>query len=336
MFELNAKIQLLQQIDLILNRYYPPILIFFSIILNGISFYIYTRPCLIKTSAGFYYSILAIIETLAVICGSFKFFSTIDFDYNLLDKSIYLCKIFKTSIYILTQLASWILVIISIDRLFLIKFPHKCIGSKYRKIRKLCVVLLFFIVVMINMPNLYFFNLINKNTTLNDTIVCEKVCEFDSNIFYNNIILNSIDLALTCFVPFIFMTWSGIIVSIIIIKSKKKITTTPSNSIKNKYKFLSILLARNFFFLLFNLPIYVTLFISNNTIDTSDLLKTNRIKLLVTISNICVYINFSFSFFVHVTFNKLFRELFANIFLKKYLRSSIKQNNNTILIETTL
>ena len=138
--ETCSKCDILFKISTILLIVYPIVLIIIGIALNGIIFFVYTRKALFKTSAGFYFSVSAVVETLALLLGSLKFAINNIFDYDMVTISTFMCKFMSSIIYILCQMSSWILVIISIDRLILIKYPYKFVGSRFIKIRMVFII----------------------------------------------------------------------------------------------------------------------------------------------------------------------------------------------------
>ena len=106
-----------------LNLYFPILLIVIGTIGNLITFLIYTRVEFRRTSIGFYYSCLAVVDTVALYVGSIKYYIKAKNDYNLTTESVFACKILTSSIYFLAQLSAWITVIASIYRLFSIVRP---------------------------------------------------------------------------------------------------------------------------------------------------------------------------------------------------------------------
>jgi hypothetical protein len=315
----------LNNINNALTIVYPLVLIPFGTIFNSITFFIYTRKHMFKSSAGFYFSILAVVETLALVFGSFKFTYNKMNNTDLISLSNFHCKFFTVLIYILNQFASWILVIISIDRLILIQYPYKFIGNKFEKIRKLFVVFLFIFILTINIQNLIYLKLnviiINNGTeNLNS-------CNLDISSSYTDLSMNIIDLFMASLIPFTLMLTSGLFISKKVIESKKKLTNIEKLSVKKKYKLVSTILARNFFFLILNLPISVMLIIQNYRNSLIETFENELIEFIITISNICVYINYSFSFFVNFIFNEIFRNMVINL---------VKNGNKISVTNTTV
>ena len=305
-----SKCDVINKISRILPMIYPIVLIIIGIALNGIIFYVYTRKSLFRTSAGFYFSVSAIVETMALLFGSLKFAINNIFDYDIVLISAFMCKFLSTIIYILCQMASWILVIISIDRLILIKYPYKFAGSRFIKVRIVFIFSVFILISIINIPNLIYLDL----TTVNNTDFEEiYICSFTSSSNY--IILNFIDLFLAAVLPFIIMMFSGIIASIIIFNSKKKISHASIKS-RKKYKFVSTIIARNVLFLVFNLPICIIHILASYDFELNPVSYAYFI-LIEILANVCVYANFALSFFVHLIFNKEFYKILAKNFKKK-------------------
>lgn len=120
-----------------------------------VSHFLYTRKCFQKTSIGYYYSKLAIIDTVTV-CFSIKFFLKESQIIDLTTFSIVGCKFFATGIYIFPQLSAWILVIISVERLYSIKQSAFLFRLKRKFPHSLIILVVFFVLFILNIPNLVY------------------------------------------------------------------------------------------------------------------------------------------------------------------------------------
>ena len=222
------------KLNRLLESIYPIMLTIFGFLFNSITFYIYTRKNLIKKSASFYFSFLAIVETIALLFGTFKFNLKGLLNFEILVYSIFCCKFFKSGIFILCQLQSWTLVVISFDRLFMIKYSYIFIGRKYQACRKLCISMVAVLILGINSPNIAYLTVF---TDLNNQTIC-NFKETYNNV-YNKLFMMLVDLCMTTLIPFFIMTVNGVIVFKIITNSRNKITHIGGKSLKKKYLFLS-------------------------------------------------------------------------------------------------
>lgn len=316
---LPEKWKYLEDIDHRLNLIYPLVLISFGSVGNLITFYIYTRKCFKNTSIGFYYSCLAIVDTLALCIGSSKFYlNAIDL-VNLSTYSLFTCKVFTSSIYILAQYSAWIIVLANVDRLILVtsnRLANK--NTRSKKFHLFLLTALFMIILAINMPQIIFLK-ITKEYLLNEHNSFEPFvsCELDNSTFYNNNVADITDLFVFLLIPFIIMIISSLIITWTIFKSKvklKKYSRTNillANSKKKKKKelhFSLTILGTNILFLLLNLPICLILVIRNFHRQDEVYYGTRlKLDLAFTIANIFAYFNFSNSIIVHALLNQIFR-----------------------------
>ena len=114
-----------------INKIYPLILISLGTLGNTFTFFIYTRAELNKTTTAFYFSCSALIDTLALYFGAFKFFLDGINGTNTLEANDFNCKFLTYTIYTLAEVSPWILVSVSVDRLFITFSPK--ISKKYNQ-----------------------------------------------------------------------------------------------------------------------------------------------------------------------------------------------------------
>lgn len=323
--ERTEKWKYLEDIDHRLNLIYPLVLISFGFVGNLITFYIYTRKCFKNTSIGFYYSCLAIVDTLALCIGSSKFYlNAIDF-VNLSTYSTFTCKVFTSSIYILAQYSAWIIVFANIDRLILVtsnRLANK--NTRSKKFHIFLLIALFIIILAINVPQIFFLK-ITKEYLLNEHNSFEAVvsCELDNSTLYNNNVADITDLFVFSLIPFIIMIISSLIITSTIFKSKVKLkkychTNLLENNKKKKKKelhFSLTILGTNILFLILNLPICLILVIRNFQ-RQDEIYYETRVKLdfAFTIANIFAYFNFANSIIIHTLLNHIFRNRLKKMF----------------------
>jgi hypothetical protein len=284
----------LDEIYFTLNSVYPLILIGLGTIFNSLSIYIFTRKEFFKTSTGFYFSFSAIVDTLTLYFGSFKFFIEGISRQNPENYSQSNCQFFQYIIYTLVYISAWNLVIIAFDRLFITLRMYACLRN--RKIQIFVIFISTCLFFVANIPILVYSDLkIENNNT---------VCV---NLFpLNLLILNTIDFLASVFAPFVLVITISIVIIYKVYKSKKKIFNK-NHSFKIAKHYVIVLIARSFLFLLLNTPIIITTyFITNNHND-------GLFNLFYVIGNILAYVNYSINFFVHFLMNKLFRERFSKI-----------------------
>ena len=95
---------------------YPWVMIVVGTISNGLSYSVFTRPKLKKSSTFFYLSFLCIVDliTLYTFCINFIFLYQFKVDIQLLNPVI--CRVYSFLIYFLPQLSGWTVAAVSFDR----------------------------------------------------------------------------------------------------------------------------------------------------------------------------------------------------------------------------
>lgn len=95
---------------------YPWLMIIIGTASNGLSFLVFTRPKLKKSSTFFYLSFLCIVDltTLYTFCVNFIFFYQFSTDIQLLNPVT--CRVYSFLIYFLPQLSAWTVAAVSFDR----------------------------------------------------------------------------------------------------------------------------------------------------------------------------------------------------------------------------
>lgn len=342
----------LKTLDQQLNIIYPLILVPFGMTGNLITFYIYTRKCFKKTSIGFYYSCLAIVDTLALCLGAPKFSLNSIGIINIVTYSKFTCKFFTSSIYILAQFSAWIIVLANIDRLILV-ISNRIVYKNVRSVRfeVFLVAILFIFIFILNIPNIIYLEITTENLfDENNSYEPVLACELGNKKFYNNNVGDIIDLFIFSLIPFSIMIVTSSLITATICKKRAKLnkyfsTTTNTknyiyksgiqiinnnntpkmnsfdvgNNIRKKKKelhFTFTILGTNILFLTLNLPICLVLLIRNYNRE-QEIYYELRAKLDVafTFANIFSYLNFSSSIIVHTVLNHIYRAKLKKILL---------------------
>ncbi|XP_060591697.1 probable G-protein coupled receptor 139 [Ruditapes philippinarum] len=111
-------------IDKILTIY-PPILLGIGIIGNILSVIVLAQASTRKTSTGFMLMFLTVTDTLILINSVLVRWLSHMFEINLRTSSNGACKFHVFLSYFLFQLSPWILVLVTVERVFSVRFPHR-------------------------------------------------------------------------------------------------------------------------------------------------------------------------------------------------------------------
>ena len=313
-----------------INKIYPLVIIPLGTIGNILALLVYTRKNFWHTPFGFYNSCLLIVDSLILYVGALKF-PLIAFDIiNLTTHSEFTCKFFTAGIYILPQFSSWILVLISFERLVVIRSFRILFYVKKRSFQFISIVLIFLIILLINFPNIIYLKVKQKegyypnSTNTPNNSRCEMV---DSIIDHHT--RDIIDLLAYTLSPFILMTTCSILISITIIKSRRKFKRK-LRSLRKEYQLSFTLIFTNLVFLILNSPICVIMVIKSSR-KTDE--YNSKLELAYTIGNILAYINFSISVLINFVINRMFTKQFMKMFCLDSARSNSHlamagENNN--------
>lgn len=104
--------------------YFLFLVLLFGIIGNFLSYKIYARQALNKNSFAIYFKVISIVD-LFIVFHSFTYLLDTVFYYNLLTKLELFCKTLDYTVYVLSPVSGYLLVIVSFDRFMKIKYPKR-------------------------------------------------------------------------------------------------------------------------------------------------------------------------------------------------------------------
>jgi hypothetical protein len=213
--------------------YYPWIYFLAGTVTNLLSFTVLTRPQLKKSSTFFYLSCLSIIDLfqLYTFCINFIFFY--QFNIDLQQKHIILCKLFSFLVYFLPQFSAWTVAAVSLDRVILVIFSMK--GKHTSRARRWnttnnALRIMVFIFVCLFLLNVQFFFYPNEYEFIQDELVqdvnviyCspENIPRFTK--FYSLWVY--IDLSMNVLIPFAFMIICSIIIVVGLLNTSRNLSS---------------------------------------------------------------------------------------------------------------
>ena len=145
-----------------LVRIFYPCLMLFGTIGNILCLKILLRKRFRRQSTCQYLCILAVIDILFIYMRSSRYLYRSIYKDDLRNRSMWICRIFIYFSSALSHLASWILVIVSFDRYFIVKnlfLRRRHVG--WRVIKSTCVLIL-----IISIVNLHYLQILGKLNTL--------------------------------------------------------------------------------------------------------------------------------------------------------------------------
>ena len=292
--------------------YFYPIITIIGIFANLISFIIFSQRKFHSTVFALYYRYLLIMETISLILPINKFMEA-NMNMYVERVSDVLCKFRIYLSKILPSMSSWILVVISVDRFLSITYPNKfnCRKKKYF-IHLVCLVL-FLIDTVYYIPYLFYylkeFKTYQYQNQTNMTILYYR-CTNPTPILW------ILDYVQSTLIPFILMIFFTSFTLKSLFKSRQLNGNTSNMTRQKDMRFAFTSIALNIIFILLNGPFYMI----NLLYATTSIFKSNTDDLFVFVSSFFLlffYINRASSFFINITFNKIFRNEFYKLFFIK-------------------
>jgi hypothetical protein len=140
-----------------LVRVFYPCLMIFGTIGNVLCLKILLRKRFRRQSTCQYLCVLAVIDILFIYMRSTRYLYRHVYNSDLRNTSMWICRTFIYFSSTLSHLASWILVVVSFDRYFIIRnlFPRRHIGWRVLKSTSI-------LILIVCTVNLHYFHILGK------------------------------------------------------------------------------------------------------------------------------------------------------------------------------
>jgi hypothetical protein len=260
---------------------------------NLLALIVFSRKKFQNTIFSTYFRILCSIDCLVLLnridyilwkneINTFRFFSVVT------------CKLEIYISYLLPASSTWILLLISLDRLISIVKPSKFLFRKKIKYQLLACLALFAYNLLFFIPVFIF---VEYKTSNNET---KPIC------INKYPIINALDIFSSILIPFISMLLCSIFTVVTIFKSRKSLST--SNNIQKmkdiRFSITTIGLNLSFFILTIPLDVFIILKLLINFDSNFD---------FVVIFSFLFYSNYGLIFYVTILININFRNEFLNL-----------------------
>lgn len=259
---------------------------------NFVSLIVYFRKTFHQNSVIFYFKILTIFNTYVVFFSPRNFIEDKFFPY-LAPYNDPICKVSDYSIYFGCAVSAWMLVFISLDRLFKFYYPSGTYWISRKQPQRYLTLFLVLFNIGFNSPLLiYSFEYPNESN------ISKTLCEYKEDITY----FWWMDIFNSTIITFLIMFSSTLITLFLLFKLKTKLNKKNARD----YKFAISSIGLNISFAVCNLP--TTLFF---LVSSYVKMEEDDYFLLLAITNILFFINYSMLFYINIMFNSSFRrELF--------------------------
>lgn len=271
-----------------------------GIIANIISFKVFTREKFKKTSFSVYYQSLAISDSISLLWVYIAFCAD-RYRLNLLT-TVFLCKYFRTQTHVGRGISSWLLTLISLDRVISLIFPKRFLFLTKKKIQLMVVGCITAYHVLFNIPLLI--EMVYIETFVFDSfgnLTTKQISCLDPA----NDALIWIVRTNTRIIPFVIMLILTVLTVGLIVRSCRKLESkavkSENLSINSDTKFAITSIVFNVLFIVLNLPVFILDFLKLD--DDLSLVLRN-------VFNVFYHTSFAMNFFVNLLTNTIFRDEF--------------------------
>lgn len=291
-----------------LGRYVFPVIIGLGTIGNILSFLVMVRRAMIITPTCFYMAILAISDTVILYVDCLRKWSFIVYGENSWNLNTAACRSFYFLSYSSFHYSVWIIVAMTMERFFAIRYPLKflTVGS-VKKTKIACLIILIF-VLLLNCQFMWSIKLDEKGRC---------VPEAAYNDFHKDMV-PWIDAVFYSFLPFtILITFNVLIICSFRSNIPNSSTTHPRSSIHPRMTAMLLSVTFTFIFMtapkaiLFCIRNEVFGFLKNNTIDLQEVALYT---LITRIADLCIYTNHAINILLYCVTGQRFRKEMKNMF----------------------
>jgi hypothetical protein len=247
-------------------------------------------------SMNIYFSAQSVSDIIIIICYLFQCIS------DIIPLTSMYCKLLMFIVFVAYTFTGYITSVVSVDRLLRSYYPTRFLFKNKLKFQLIFILLSTMIVALACSTNYFTFDLIELDVEGNSEI----------NYGHPNILSGLINdifmVIISGIVPIIVIIFSTILIGVKMRDVKKKLNM----GINSKtIRFMRIIFILNIYFLITQVPVCVAFIVSNYFISNN--LKSKFYGFLYDSSNaISLFFN-SFSMFIYLIINRMFRKRFLEI-----------------------
>ena len=310
-----------------LGTYVFPIIIGLGTIGNVLSFLIMIRRTMIITPTCFYMAILAISDTTILYVDCLRKWVFLMYGEDAWNINTAACRAFYYLSYSSFHYSVWIIVAMTTERFFAIRYPLKflTVGSM-RKTKVACLIILICVL------------LLNCQFTWSVKITEKGTCVPEEN--YSNFhkdVMPWIDAVFYSFLPFVILITFNVLIICSFRKAYRRQKTLHGNPTSHKsashnrssinHRMTAMLLSVTFTFIIMTAPKTILLCIRNEVFmflkyNTYDFQEIALYTLITRIADLCIYTNHAINFFLYCVSGQRFRKEMKQLFLCRRSRSA--------------
>lgn len=323
-----------------LARYVFPIIIGLGTVGNILSFLVMLRRTMIITPTCFYMAILAISDTVILYVDCLRKWVFIVYGEDAWNLNTAACRICYYLSYSSFHYSVWIIVAMTMERFFAIRYPLKFLTVGSVKKTKIACLVILILVLLLNCIFTWSIKLDSKG---------HCVPEADYYDFHSNVV-PWIDAVFYSFLPFAILITFNVLIICSFRKAKQRQKTLHGGNIPNKstthprtsinHRMTAMLLSVTFSFIILTAPKAILLSIRHEVFkflkyELLDLPEIALYSLISRIADLCIYTNHAINILLYCVtgqrFRKEMRQMFTchrtrrkslSIFSSKTLQSS--------------
>ncbi|CAF0867353.1 unnamed protein product [Adineta ricciae] len=294
-----------------------PIVFLLGLIGNLFSSLVFSITKLQRTSCGVYFILLAVADSIALIGGLHH---CLTIGYHVKVRNAIYCRVRNFLLYTAMDMASWMVVAISVDRFLKMKFPIK--GRKYAT-RKLAIIVSCVITTVFVLKNAHLATPFIGDFSEDAADHCDPNPDYPNYMSFFKNVWPFIDLATFALFPFVIVT----VCNAFIIRDqyKRRFKLRKRNL---DHSLITLLLVSSISLIICNLPItilavvYPYVSLSYDTNDTYD-----EVAFAFDILRLPSYGSLALNFYLYYYNSAVFRQQ-AVLLFKRIFRIPIERNED--------
>lgn len=281
-----------------------PLIFFVGLIGNFLSILLFSLTDLNENSCGIFFLFLALSSLLALTGGLHH---CLTIGYHIAIPNAFYCRLRNFLLYTSMDVASWMVVALSVDRLYRVKYP---MNARVHCTRKLTLIISAVLICILILKNVHLFTFFIGDFTENAADACDPNPNYPTYIFFFENVWPWIDLTTFALLPcFIVLISNGII---LYNRYQRRLKFGHRNVDRSLMKFLLI---NSILFLICNFPVAVILVIYPY-ISKSEGKKDHydRIDFLFDILRLLSYTTLALNFYLYFYSSSIFRQQTIRLF----------------------
>ena len=297
------------------------------------------RKVLRLSTNGMYLMCLALADLLVLYTGLLRHWILHLTDVNIRNTSDASCKVHLCLTYFATQLASWVLINLTMERVVAVFLPHRAKVIFTQPRAAVGLVITTVLVAVVNIPYLWVFRLVEHNDShsINETTE-NLICDADPHLLQVSDALDWVHFAVASAVPFAIMAAANVAMAIEVFYKKRNQPGMILHRASGKFgNPTCLLLTVTTTFIVCTAPysIYLSLINNQELIENAGSKEeTARLFLLGTCLTLLGYTNNSINFILYCLMGTRFRRECVNLFTKRKVIPWVDSDGKTVVTAT--